>query len=70
VQPLHEGVQNRTTTGQARWKLPIQAFLQDMSRGCFENRLVHNAESLQATKLIEIFWTDASQRTPSLPNAP
>jgi hypothetical protein len=27
VQPLHEGVQNRTITGQTRWELPIQAFL-------------------------------------------
>jgi hypothetical protein len=69
VQPLHEGVQNGTTTGQARLELPIQAFLEGMSQGCFENRLEHNAEVLQATKRAGFCWTNASQGPHSLPNA-
>jgi hypothetical protein len=52
VQPLHEGVQNGTTMGQTHWKLLIQMFLQGLSQGCFENRLGHNADLLQATKRV------------------
>jgi hypothetical protein len=50
VQPLHGNVQNGTITGHAHWKLPVQAFLQGLYQGCFENRLTHNTELLQATK--------------------
>jgi hypothetical protein len=31
VQPLHEAVQNGTTTGQTGWKLLIRPFLQSLS---------------------------------------
>jgi hypothetical protein len=57
---LHAGVQNGTTTGQTRWKLPIRAFIQDVYQGCFKNQLDHNMNLLQPTKLIDFCWTDAS----------
>jgi hypothetical protein len=64
VLPLHAGVQNGTTTGQARWKLPIRLFLQGLPQGCFENRLGHNADLLQATKRTSFGWADAHKDLP------
>jgi hypothetical protein len=50
VQPLHTGVQNDTTMGLTPEKLLIGAFLHGLTQGCFENRLGHNVNLLQATK--------------------